>query len=115
MTDSLSGYLAYTWLDARFDRYLNRNGDDLAGNRLPGVPRHSLYAELAWQTNRRLQHSAGNAKPQPSLRQRHQQRRSAWLRRLQLRASYHQQLGGWQLEPFARIDNLTIASSTSAH
>ena len=39
----LEALVAYTWIDAR---YAN---DFAAGNRLPGVPRHSAFAELAWR------------------------------------------------------------------
>ena len=35
--------LAYTYLDARYDASF------ATGNRLPGVPRHTLFGELAWR------------------------------------------------------------------
>jgi iron complex outermembrane receptor protein len=107
LTNSLSGYLAYTWLDARFDSYLNSDGEDLAGNRLPGVPRHSLYAELAWQPT----DGFSTALEMQSLSQRYandsNSAEAPGYAAFNWRASYRQQLGGWQLEPFARIDNLT--------
>ena len=107
LTDSLSGYLAYTWLDARFDRYRSSNGDDLAGNRLPGVPRHSLYAELAWQPT----DGFSTALEMQSLSQRYANDTNSadapGYAAFNWRASYRKQLGHWQLEPFARIDNLT--------
>ena len=37
----------YTLVDARFDDYAPR-GEDLAGRRVPGIPRHSAAAELAF-------------------------------------------------------------------
>lgn len=45
LTPSLSTSLAYTWSDFRI-----RGHGDTAGNRLPGLPRHAVFAELAWRT-----------------------------------------------------------------
>ncbi len=50
LTERLSLQGAYTWSDFRFRDY----EDDLEGvnyrdNRLPGLPEHNLFAELAWQ------------------------------------------------------------------
>ena len=107
LASSLTGYLAYTWLDAHFDRYINGNGDDLAGNRLPGVPRHSLYAELAWQPTEQV----STALEMQSLSQRYanddNSANASGYAAFNWRASYRQQLGNLQLEPFVRIDNLT--------
>ncbi|MDL2199469.1 TonB-dependent receptor [Halopseudomonas aestusnigri] len=107
LASSLTGYLAYTWLDARFDRYINATGDDLAGNRLPGVPRHSLYAELAWQPTEQV----STALEMQSLSQRYadddNSADAAGYAAFNWRASYRQPLGNLQLEPFVRIDNLT--------
>lgn len=106
LTSNLTGYLAYTWLDARFDRYVNGNGDDLAGKRLPGIPRHSLYAELAWQPTEGF----STALEMQSLSHRYanddNSAEAPGYAAFNWRASYRQQFGGWALEPFARIDNL---------
>lgn len=107
LTASLTGYLAYTWLDASFDSYVNGNGDDLAGNRLPGIPRHSLYAELDWQPL----DGVSTALEMQSLSQRYandtNSAEAPGYATFNWRASYRQQIGNLQLEPFARIDNLT--------
>lgn len=44
---SLELRATYTFIDARFDEYAPR-GVDLSGRRVPGIPRHSAAAELAW-------------------------------------------------------------------
>ena len=45
-----TGYLAWTYIDAEFKEYSNVfTGQNLSGRKLPGVPKHSLYAELAWR------------------------------------------------------------------
>ncbi len=44
---SLSG--AYTWGRYRFREFVDASGADLRGKALPGLPAHSLFAELAWR------------------------------------------------------------------
>lgn len=53
---NLSAYLSYTWLDARFeDAYTSHRGPAMIpvtvaeGNFVPGVPRNTAFAELAWR------------------------------------------------------------------
>jgi iron complex outermembrane receptor protein len=40
--------LAYTYLNSQFDTYL-KEGRDLKGNDVPGLPRHQLYGELLYK------------------------------------------------------------------
>ncbi|MEH6563739.1 MAG: TonB-dependent receptor [Halopseudomonas sp.] len=103
----LNAYMAYTYMDARFDEYVDGNGNDYAGNYLPGVPRHSLYAELAWAP-------AGGfstALEAQSLSKRYatdnNQATAPGYAAFNWRAGYRQELGNWALEPFVRVDNLT--------
>ena len=51
--DKWSTRLAYTWLDASFQKsFANaQNVTIAAGNRLPGAPEHSLFSELQYQVN----------------------------------------------------------------
>lgn len=44
----LSVSLSLTYSDFRFNRFTDDNGVDFSGNRLPGVPRHLAYANLAF-------------------------------------------------------------------
>jgi iron complex outermembrane receptor protein len=39
---------AYSYTRGRFDEFVNFAGDELSGRQLPGVPEHSLYADLSW-------------------------------------------------------------------
>jgi len=49
-TGRLSTQLAYTWLDAEFTRaFMNGSNAVASGNRLPGAPEHSLYADLQYR------------------------------------------------------------------
>jgi len=47
--DSITVNAAYTYGDFTFGRFVDRSGTDVDGNRLPGLPRHQLYAELRWE------------------------------------------------------------------
>jgi iron complex outermembrane receptor protein len=47
--EDLTASLSYTWSHFEFDRF--RSDDDIVfdGNRIPGVPEHQLYAQLAYE------------------------------------------------------------------
>lgn len=38
----------YTWLNARFESYTPR-GEDLGGRRIPGIPEHRAFGQIAWR------------------------------------------------------------------
>ena len=48
-TDRLTLAAAWTWSDYRFERFVDRAGNDFSGNRLPGLPEHRLNLEADWQ------------------------------------------------------------------
>jgi len=70
------------------------------------VPRHSLYAELAWAPD----NGFSTALEAQSLSQRYatddNQSKAPGYAVFNWRAGYRQELGSWALEPFARVDNL---------
>lgn len=104
----ISAYLAYTLLDARFDQYQRADGSDLSGRTLPGVPRHSLFAELSWQPPGTGFITALEAQ---SLSQRYATddntaEAASGYAVFNWRAAYTHAVGNWEVEPFARIDNL---------
>lgn len=103
----ITAYLAYTLLDARFDRYQRADGSDLSGRTLPGVPRHSLFAELSWQPPGSNFITAFEAQ---SLSQRYatddNSAEASGYAVFNWRAAYTHSVGNWEVEPFARIDNL---------
>lgn len=104
----VSGYLAYTWLDASYDSYENADGTRYDGNRLPGVPRHSAYAELLWQPAGTGFHTAIEAQGMSRRYATDDNLHSAsGYGVVHWRAGYRHQLGNLTLEPFARLDNLT--------
>ena len=103
----LTAYAAYTYLQARFDRYNTAEGGNLSGNDLPGVPRHSLFAELAWQPPGTGFTTAIEAQ---GLSQRYandtNEDEAAGYAVFNWRAAYRHEIGGWAMEPFVRVDNL---------
>ncbi|GGC92793.1 TonB-dependent receptor family protein [Halopseudomonas salina] len=103
----IEAYLAYTLLDARFDSYTTSDGDDLSGKDLPGVPRHSLFAELSWQPPGTGFTTALEAQ---SLSERFatddNQARASGYAVFNWRAGYSHEVGNWTVDPFVRVDNI---------
>lgn len=100
--------LSATWLDARFsDAFAGSGGAVAAGNRIPGLPARTAFAELAWQ------HPASGFSAAIEGR---------WASRIRvndvnsesaegyfvagLRGGFTQSHGAWRFEEFMRIDNL---------
>lgn len=50
----LSVQAAYTWSDFRFDQFIDDNGNDFSGNRLPGLPERHGYLGLNYASDRGL-------------------------------------------------------------
>jgi iron complex outermembrane receptor protein len=108
--DDLTARLAYTYSDFRFDRFTDRNGLDLDGNRVPGVPRHLLNLALSyrdtagryatWETRYVGETDVNNENSA--------QADAYWL--TDLRAGYDRQFGGWLVGVFAGVNNLFDAS-----
>src|SRR5690606_9185918 len=92
-----TGWLAWTWIDARFRDYVSATGIDLTDRSIPGVPKSSLYAELVWR------HAASGFVASVDGR---------WNARVAVddanteRAGFDWRRGGWLVTPFLRIDNL---------
>lgn len=103
----IEAYLAYTLLDARFDSYTTDSGEDLSGKELPGVPRHSLFAELSWQPPGTGFVTALEAQ---SLSERFatddNQAKASGYAVFNWRAGYTHEVGNWTIDPFVRVDNL---------
>ena len=48
---NVSAQLAANWIDARFSQaYANNTATVASGNRLPGIPQHFIFSELAWSS-----------------------------------------------------------------
>lgn len=47
--DSITLNAAWTLAEYRLQRFRDRDGNDLSGNQLPGLPQQQLFAEVAWR------------------------------------------------------------------
>ncbi|NLD15813.1 MAG: TonB-dependent receptor [Gammaproteobacteria bacterium] len=102
----LTGYLAYTLLDATYDSYNGQNGKH-NGRTLPGVARHTYYSELAWQPRQLPLETAielqGMSKRYATDSNQHA---TGGYHVFNWRASYRHEAGGFAFEPFVRVNNL---------
>jgi iron complex outermembrane receptor protein len=110
---------AYTWMDANYrDAFktcvetlcpnVNPQVEVPAGNRMPGLPKHQLFAQAAWDT--------GWAGSRVTLEARHVGRvmvndlntdAAAAHTLFNLGVQFTQERGDWTLKEFVRVDNLT--------
>lgn len=102
-----STYAALSYLDARYRDSFVAAGPVPAGNRIPGIPRTTAYAELAWaqprwglQTALEMRHVGripvddANSDFAPAATV------------FNLRAELQQKFGRWTVREFARLDNV---------
>ena len=105
--DALTLAGGYTYTDARFKRYVTVAGVDLSGKRIPGVPRHSLFAELGWQHAPTGLSAALEWRAVSTVFAADDNAAGARSYHLvNLRAGWTHRAGDWQLNPYLRIDNL---------
>ncbi len=117
-THGLSAYLAYTYLDAQFTKEffipINDNIYKVSpGTKIPGVYKHTLFGELAWQHQpsgfstaieaRGLSDTHVSFSPykidQP-IEKTDGYVIASW------RAGFNQNLGKWKLKEYLRVENL---------
>jgi iron complex outermembrane recepter protein len=99
-----SVYGAATWLDATY-----RDGFVVpAGNRIPGIPKSMLYAELQWKQPAWGLETALEARRVSSVFVNDANADAAPAYAVaNLRVAFQQKLGAWTLREFVRVDNLT--------
>lgn len=106
----LDAQLAWTLLDARFAESFTSGTPAVtvpAGNRIPGVPRSSLYAELRWRHVASGFSSALEARRNAKVHVDDRNSDSATAYTVvNLRAGFEQKARGWRLAQTLRIDNL---------
>lgn len=112
-----SALLAATWLEAEYEQGFLTCGPAPCraptvlvpgGNRLPGIPRTSLYAEVAWQHRPWGLETALEGRRVGRVMVDDQNTDAApGYATLALRASLKQERGRWRLREFVRVDNLT--------
>jgi iron complex outermembrane receptor protein len=108
LSNKWTTHLTYTWLDASFQKSFSnaQNATIAAGNRLPGAPEHSLFADVQYQFSEGL--SAGlELKAESKVYVNDVNSNvAAGYGSVNLRSSYAFQLGAVKMFVFGRIDNL---------
>jgi len=108
----LQAHLAYTWLDASVATdYTTFNGNTAttikAGNRIPGVPGRGLYTELMWRQSQRRAEVALEARQVGSMAATDANTATVGGYTVaHVRAVLRQNVGGWSITEFARVDNV---------
>jgi iron complex outermembrane receptor protein len=102
----LTATLSYTYSDFTFDRFVSSAGQVFDGKRLPGIPRHQVFAELAYR------HPAGLYAIWDILGVGGLYADNANATRIEgyqvstLRVGHEWQAGSWHVSPFVGVNNL---------
>lgn len=104
--------VTYSALDARYEEAFTSGGKPVrVGNKLPGVPSNSLYAELRWHHSESGFSTAIEAQHNGSVYVDDQNSDAAAAYTLaNLRLGFEQKGSGWRIAETLRIDNLTDRS-----
>ena len=99
--------VAYTYTHARFEEFVNFAGLDLSGNRLPGVPEHSAYAEITWRHARSgfTTGFEGRWTDEVFVDDVNSASADSYVL-VNFHAGFRQQVGTWRFEEFLRVDNV---------
>ncbi|CAB3693408.1 TonB-dependent receptor [Achromobacter pestifer] len=96
--------VAYTWLNARYAD--DGAGAIRAGNKIPGIARQAVFASLAWAPPEGWQASVeGRYLSKIYVNDANDQEAPAYFVAA-LSAGYVKRLGAWELNAYARVDNL---------
>ncbi|HSI57779.1 MAG TPA: TonB-dependent receptor, partial [Ideonella sp.] len=103
-----SAYAAYTYTRADFRELVTAAGADLSGSRIPGVPRQTLFAELAWRHAASGFSSAAELRAASRIQANDANTASApGYATLGWRGGFEQRTAdGWRFSEFLRVDNL---------
>jgi len=106
LTESVTLSGAYTWSDFRYRDYQPEDADNLRGNRLPGLPEHSLFAELAWRDGGGWYAMVDSLLVSSVYADDESEERVAGYAVVNTRLGRTMQLGGAELETFVALNNL---------
>lgn len=115
-TRDLSGFLAYSFIDATFDQTYTANGNTIRqGNVIPGTYRQQFYGELAWKHQPIGFQTAVEARYNSKVYATDTNTASNDAYTIvNLRASLQQTFGNWKVTEYARIENLFDKSFVGA-
>ncbi|WP_459205689.1 TonB-dependent receptor family protein [Pseudomonas sp. MLB6B] len=100
--------LAYTLLDATYAQAFEQSGAVIdKGNRLPGVPRDNLFAELLWKPSTGISMGLeGQLRSKVQVEDSNQSRAAPGYAVFNWRTRFEQHLGPWTFNQMVRLDNL---------
>ena len=109
----LRAELSYTWSDFAFDEFVDDNGNDFAGNKLPGLPREFAHARLSYDNDHGFYGSIeANYSGQLYANNANSVEVPSYVV-ANLKMAYRGQSGRWLIEPFAGINNIFDKSYNS--
>lgn len=104
--DGLSTSLTYTWSDFTFKRFIDGNGNDFSGNKIPGIPDHLIHADLTYTHDSGLFAYWGLLYVDKVFANNSNTAKNDAYTVSNLRLIYTKFLGNWEFSPFLGINNL---------
>ncbi|MGF1546723.1 MAG: TonB-dependent receptor family protein [Thiotrichales bacterium] len=102
----LSGSLAYTWSDFRFDRFIDDNGTDFSGNTIPGAPEHVVHADLTYTHPKGFYAKVDALYVDDFYANNANTASNDAYTVSNLRLGYTRLMGNWEISPFLGVSNL---------
>jgi iron complex outermembrane receptor protein len=108
ISKSLTAYLAYTWLDAKFDEDFTSNSATVkAGNNIPGTYRSQIYTELDWKYQPLNYNLALESRYNSKVYVKDSANTTSDSYLIfSVRTSLTQNVNNWKITEYARIDNI---------
>ena len=104
--NGLSAELSYTYSNFSFDEFTDDNGNDFAGNQLPGVPEHFGYFSLSFAPGNGLSATIETIYSGSLYANNANSERVANYVVANVRASHEFARGRWRLRPYIGINNV---------
>lgn len=104
--DGLQLTMAYTWSDFEFREFSDAQGNDFAGNVLPGIPEHQLYGEISYSRPSGFYTSLDVLRVGSLYLNNANTDRSSSYTVANLRAGFETRTGRWALSPFIGVNNV---------
>ncbi len=104
--DGLQVSLTYTYSDFEFDEFRDADGNDFAGNSIPGVPENLLYGEISYFAPSGFYGSIDALSvDEVPLNNSNTEMSDSYVVS-NLRAGFIGRLGGWEFSPFIGLNNV---------
>ncbi|MEZ4599603.1 MAG: TonB-dependent receptor [Syntrophotaleaceae bacterium] len=112
ITEGFEINLAYTYLDAEFDSY-EKNGLDLNGNQVPGLPKHQVFGEIVYEHPSGFYAALESLWVGESYADDENTVKSERFVLVNLRTGVTKNFGRWRISPFLGAENLLDESYSS--